>query len=142
MSYRGPGQRRSPIHSPLEAYRMLVGGDAGLDAEVQRQIVERGRSVNDLVRTQLARLLSSGRLSRADRERIELHQSSIRDLEVRLTCQADREQQAALERVGNMYSSTNGDEVLAAARLHMDVAAIAIACGATRSVSIQIGNGN
>lgn len=142
MSYRGPGVRRSPIHRPLEAYRMLIGGDAGLSAEAQRQIVERGRSVNDLVRAQLARLLGSGRLSRADRERLELHQSAIRDLEVRLTCQASAEQEAELERAGNIHSSTNGDEVLAAARLHMDVAAIAIACGATRSVAIQVGNGN
>ena len=142
ISFRSAGVRRSPIHNPLEAYRMLVGGDAGLDAEAQRQVVERGRSVNDLVRGQLSRLLARGELSRADRERLELHQSAIRDLEVRLTCQLDEEQQAALEGAGSLYNSSNGDSVLAATRLHMDVAALAVACGMTRSVAIQVGNGN
>ncbi len=142
MSYRGPGNRRSPIHNPYEAYRTLVGGDAGLSAEAQRQIAERGRSVNDLVRTQLSRLIARPELSRGDKERLELHQAAIRDVEVRLTCQLDEERQRALEGVGTMYSSTDGDEVLATVRLHMDVAALAIACGATRSVAIQVGNGN
>lgn len=142
ISYRGRAMRRSPLHSPLEAYRQLIGGDAGLSQEAQRQIAERGRSVNDLVRTQLSRLLASDTLSRADRERLELHQQSIRDLEVRLTCQLDAEREAALDRAGSAHSSTNGDEVLRAARLHMDVAAVAIACGVTRSVAIQVGNGN
>ncbi|HEY8427079.1 MAG TPA: DUF1552 domain-containing protein [Sandaracinaceae bacterium] len=142
ISYRGPGNRRSPIHNPYEAYRMLVGGDAGLSAEAQRQIVERGRSVNDLVRAQLSRLIARPELSRADKERLELHQAAIRDLEVRLTCQLDEDRERALEGVGSSYASTDGDEVLAAARLHMDVAALAIACGVTRSVAIQVGNGN
>lgn len=142
ISYRSSGNRRSPIHNPLEAYRMLVGGDAGLSAEAQRQIAERNRSVNDLVRSQLARLLSRSELSRADRRRIELHQSAIRDVEVRLSCQLDADRQAELEGVGTSYSSTNGDEVLRATRLHMDVAALAVACGVTRSVAIQVGNGN
>ncbi len=142
ISYRGPGNRRSPIHNPYEAYRTLVGGDAGLSAEAQRQIAERGRSVNDLVRAQLSRLIARPELSRSDKQRLELHQAAIRDVEVRLTCQLDEDRQRALEGVGSTYSSTDGDEVLAAARLHMDVAALAIACGATRSVAIQVGNGN
>lgn len=142
ISYRGPANRRSPMHDPYEAYRTLVGGDAGLSAEAQRQIAERGRSVNDLVRTQLSRLIARPELSRGDKERLELHQAAIRDVEVRLTCQLDEERQRALEGAGSIHSSTDGDEVLAAARLHMDVAALAIACGATRSVAIQIGNGN
>lgn len=142
ISYRGPGNRRSPIHNPYEAYRTLVGGDAGLSAEAQRQIAERGRSVNDLVRAQLSRLIARPELSRSDKQRLELHQAAIRDVEVRLTCQLDEDRQRALEGVGSTYASTDGDEVLSAARLHMDVAALAIACGATRSVAIQVGNGN
>ena len=142
ISYRGAADRRSPFHDPNEAYRNLVGGDAGLSAEAQRQIAERGRSVNDLVRTQLSRLMRRSELSRSDKQRIELHQSAVRDLEVRLSCQLDDERVRALEGIGAAYESTDGDEVLAATRLHMDVAALAIACGVTRSVSIQIGSGN
>ncbi|HJL16973.1 MAG TPA: DUF1552 domain-containing protein [Sandaracinaceae bacterium LLY-WYZ-13_1] len=142
VSYRGPANRRSAIHDPYEAYRTLVGGDAGLSAEAQRQIAERGRSVNDLVRSQLIRLQSRPELSAADKRRLDLHQSAIRDLEVRLSCQLDMEREAALEGAGSIYDSTDGDEVLAATRLHMDVAALAVACGVTRSVAIQVGSGN
>ncbi|MCB9591870.1 MAG: DUF1552 domain-containing protein [Sandaracinaceae bacterium] len=142
ISYRGAGDRRSPIHDPREGYMTLVGGDAGLSAEAQRQLAERGRSVNDLVRSQLARLMSTPQLSRADRDRIDLHQSAIRDIEVRLACQLPDDRVAELEGLGMAYDSTDGDEVLAAARLHMDVAALAIACGVTRSVAIQVGSGN
>lgn len=142
ISYRGPGDRRSPIHDPLEGYMTLVGGDAGLSAEAQRQIAERGRSVNDLVRAQLTRLMSTPALSRDDRDRIELHQAAIRDVEVRLACQLPDDRVAELEGLGRGFESTDGDQVLAAARLHMDIAALAIACGVTRSVAIQIGSGN
>lgn len=142
ISYRGPGDRRSPIHNPLEGYMTLVGGDAGLSAEAQRMIAERGRSVNDLVRSQLVRLMSSPSLSRADRDRIELHRAAIRDVEVRLSCQLPDDRVRELEGLGPAYDSTDGDEVLAATRLHMDVAALAIACGVTRSVAIQVGSGN
>lgn len=141
ISYRGPGNRRSPIHNPYDAYQSLVGGDTGLSAEAQRQIVERGRSVNDLVRSQLIRLQSSPALSSADRRRLELHQSAIRDLEVRLTCQLEEERVAALQGASTL-DQTLGDDVLARTRLHMDVTAIAVACGVTRSVAIQVGNGN
>jgi hypothetical protein len=142
ISYRGPANRRSALHDPYEAYLNLVGGDAGLSAEAQRQIAERGRSVNDLVRSQLVRLQSRPELSRADKERLELHQAAIRDLEVRLSCQLDEERLAVLEGAGSIYDSTDGDDVLAATRLHMDVAALAVACGVTRSVAIQVGTGN
>ncbi|MBX3272030.1 MAG: DUF1552 domain-containing protein [Sandaracinaceae bacterium] len=142
ISYRGPADRRSPIHDPREGYMTLVGGDAGLSAEAQRQLAERGRSVNDLVRSQLVRLMSTPRLSRADRDRIELHRAAVRDIEIRLACQLPEDTVRQIDGLGTAYNSTDGDEVLATARLHMDVAALAIACGVTRSVAIQVGNGN
>jgi hypothetical protein len=40
------------------------------------------------------------------------------------------------------HDGIDGDLVLRAARAHMDVAALAVACGFTRSVAIQVGNGN
>jgi hypothetical protein len=50
------------------------------------------------------------------------------------------EEEAALD--GAPTAETDGDVVLQMARLHMDVAAIAVACGYTRSVAIQVGDGN
>ena len=40
------------------------------------------------------------------------------------------------------FDSSDGDETLETARLHMDIAAIAVGCGFTRSVAIQVGVGN
>jgi hypothetical protein len=40
------------------------------------------------------------------------------------------------------HHSTDGDEVWLTTRLHMDIAVMAVACGYTRSVAIQVGNGN
>mgnify|MGYP006283693299 CR=1 FL=1 len=142
ISYRGPGQRRSALNNPWNAYQSFVSDGQSLPPDVQQAIAVRGQSVNDLVRAQLGSLMSMPRLSSADRARIELHQQSIRDLEVSLTCQLAEDRARALENEAPGFDSTDGDQVLATARLHMEVATLAVACGQTRSVAIQVGNGN
>lgn len=144
ISYRGPGNRRSAITEPLNAYQALTGGALGTasaapDATGSRRTL-RQRSINDLVRGQLRTLLARPELSSADRARLDLHLSSIRDVEISLACQLDEATERALSGVGDGLD--DGDNVLAVARLHMDVAVLAVACGYTRSVSIQVGNGN
>lgn len=142
VSYRGPGNRRSAIQNPWSAYQTMVGGDTGLTPEAQAKLVARRQSVNDLVREQLGALLGRPRLSQSDRRRIDLHLQSVRDLEVELTCHLSTDAEAQLQGASAGFNSTDGDQVLAAARLHMQVAALAVACGYTRSVAIQIGSGN
>ena len=143
ISYRGPGNRRSALTDPYNAYQALVGGGAGLpqpqDGESKRSL--RQRSINDLVRGQLSELLSRPELNSIDRRRLDLHLSSVRDLEVSLSCRLEQAAERALQS-GAESGSEDGDTVLAATRLHMDVAALAVACGYTRSVAIQVGNGN
>jgi len=145
ISYRGPGNRRSALTDPLNAYRALTGGalagaaTGGSDAAASKRSL-RQRSINDLVRTQLRGLLARPELSSADRSRLDLHLSSIRDVEISLACQLDEATERALSGVGDGLD--DGDNVLAVARLHMDVAVLALACGYTRSVAIQVGNGN
>lgn len=141
VSYRGPAERRSAL-DPRLAYETMVGQTGGLSLEAIEQLVHRNRSVNDLVRDQLQQLLSNPRLSSNDRQRLDLHLSSIRDLETALSCRMSQSQEMELDGVGNSYQSTNGDELLAAVRVHMDIAVLAIACGYTRSVAIQVGSGN
>ena len=142
ISYRGPEQRRGALHNPWNSYETMVGGDTGLSPEAQMQITQRQRSVNDLVRDQLTHLMSRPQLSSGDRRRLQLHLDAIRDLEVSLTCQMTADAEMALEGMSAGFDSNDGDLVLGAARLHMDVAALAVACGYTRSVAIQIGSGN
>ncbi|MEM1024832.1 MAG: DUF1552 domain-containing protein [Myxococcota bacterium] len=142
ISHRGRNARRSAINNPWNAYQAFVGVDGGLSPEAQERLRGRRESVNDLVRGQLQALLSRPELSAADRQRLDLHMSSIRELEVTLSCRMDEEAERAVEGAESFFDSTNGDEALATARLHMDVAAAAIACGWTRSVAIQVGSGN
>lgn len=142
ISYRGSGDRRSAINNPYTAYLNLIGGEAGLDPEAQRRLVQRRESVNDLIRGQLQRLLSDPSLSSADRQRLDLHLSSVRDLEVQLTCRLSEDQARMLENQSPGFDSTDGADTLRTARLHMEVAALAVACGANRSVTIQVGSGN
>ena len=142
ISYRAAGQRRAALHNPLDAYRAITGSTSGGTDEAQRLAGLRQRGVDDLVRAQMSRILSHPRLSASDRRRLELHRDSIRDVEVTLSCRMSEDQQRALEGAGTSYNSSDGDDTLAAARLHMDIAAIAVACGYTRSVAIQVGAGN
>lgn len=142
MSYRAPGQRRSALHNPWNAYQSFVSDGASLPAETQAAIAAKGKSVNDLVRAQMSTLMAHPRLSTLDKQRLELHLQTVRDLEVELVCQMTANNELTLQGEAPGFDSTDGDEVLQTARLHMDVAALAVACGQTRSVLIQVGNGN
>ncbi|UJR83328.1 DUF1552 domain-containing protein [Sandaracinus amylolyticus] len=142
ISYRGPAQRRAALNNPLDAYRAITGSTSGGTDEAARLSALRQRGVDDLVRGQMSRILAHPRLSTTDRRRLELHRDSIRDVEITLSCRMTADQERALEGAAPGFDSTDGDETLESARLHMDIAALAVACGYTRSVAIQVGNGN
>jgi len=141
ISYRGAANRRSALVHPHAAYLTMIGGGTGLNEEATSELSARNRSVNDLVREQLGTFLARTDLSARDRERLDLHLTSIRDLENTLACQMSESEERALDGLLG-YDGTDGDLVLEGARAHMDVAALAVACGFTRSVAIQVGNGN
>jgi len=140
ISHRGRNSRRTAEPSPLVAYQTMVGLSGSPDSETIAMIRARNKSVNDLVREELQDLLAMSDLSQGDRQRLDLHLSSIRDLEVNAGCRTTAEIEAEL--ADTKTSSTDGDVVQKLARLHMDVAALAVACGYTRSVAIQVGDGN
>jgi len=139
ISYRGPGDRRGPLHNPFNAYQTIMGVSG---EELSALLVERRKSVNDLVREQMQALMSDPKLSQADVDRLELHRASIRDLEGTLSCNLTADEEAALEGDSANYDTDDGNDLLAATRAHMDVAVLAVACGYTRAVAIQVGNGN
>lgn len=138
ISYRGPANRRAALHDPLLAYMTMMG----LDSNQIEELIARQASVNDMVRDQLQTLMASPKLSSNDVQRLQLHFDSIRELENNLSCNFEQDQLAIVEGLAPGYASDIGDEVLAAAKAHMHVAALAVACGYTRSVAIQIGSGN
>ncbi len=142
ISHRGAGQRHFAQNNPWNAYQAFVSGDSTLPPDVQERLRTRQQSVNDLVRSQMQRLLNRPQLSSADRDRLQLHFDSVRELELSLACRLSEDDERNLEDLAPGFNSSDGDQVLETARLHMDVAALAIACGHTRAVAIQVGNGN
>ncbi|MFP2924777.1 DUF1552 domain-containing protein [Pyxidicoccus sp. 3LG] len=142
ISYRSSGVRRAALHDPWTAYQTMIGGPGGLTPEAREQLLVRQRSVNDLVKAQLQQLQQRPELSASDRQRLDLHLSNVRDLEVALSCRMRADQELIFQQQAPGYDSTVGDEVLSTAKLHMDIAVLAVACGTTRSAVIQVGNGN
>lgn len=142
-SYSGPSVLRNPITNPKLAFQLLFpDGNPNTGNAANTKLADRRKSVNDLVRGQMTRLLASPKLSAPDRRRLDLHQSSIRDLEVTLACGYDEATASEIETGSNNFNASDGPTVIRITKLHMDVAALAVACGYTRAVSIQIGNGN
>jgi Protein of unknown function (DUF1552) len=151
LSYRKGGDRRVAESQPYNAYKALfglgtssptaAGGDNG-----QQKLADRRKSVNDLIRAEMKRLLSNAKLSKADRDRLQQHQDAIRDLEV------DMASAAACSLLGNdvldpmskiTKSQAESDAgVMSTAAMQFKVIALAVACGKVRAATLQIGNGN
>jgi hypothetical protein len=142
ISYRGAGQRRTAQHNPKSAYNLIVGGDTSLSPEAWAELVGRQKSVNDLVRGQLQSLLARPELSTSDRQRVDQHLTAVRDIELKLGCKLGENKELELAGADSFYNSSDGFNVVSTVKLHMDIAALAVACGYTRSVAIQVGSGN
>ncbi|WP_437942671.1 DUF1552 domain-containing protein [Sorangium sp. So ce341] len=139
LSYRGPKQLRAAERNPFNAYKKLFGlADVG--AEAQKALAERRASVNDLVRGEMRALMGRKDLSKSDRERLELHFDSIRDLEASLACELPPEEVAAMEAISPDVGRSENVETVA--RMQMDIIALAMACGVTRAATLQVGDGN
>jgi hypothetical protein len=142
ISYRAAGQRRAGLRNPWNAYQVITGGTGGLAPDVAAQVARGQKSVNDLVRGQLQELMGRPTISTADRQRLDLHFTAVRELEVALTCRLEQDQLQKIEAGSSVFNSVEHDDILSHTRLHSEVAALAIACGHTRSVCIQVGEGN
>lgn len=141
LSYRGPNDRRGAQTNPKVAFDDIMGL-VNLDEASAAAIATRRQSVNDLVRDQMQALMGRSDLSSDDRSRLDLHFSAIRDLEIRLAeCTAlDAATVDAINAIDGDHQ--NGDRVVEAAELHIDVIALALSCGYTHAVTLQVGTGN
>lgn len=137
LSYRGPKQLRGADNDPFAVY-MRMTGLSGMDSALVEQISTRRKSVNDLVREQLKQLLGRSDLSSADRRRLDLHMSSIRDVEVKLSCSLPEMRQRELDGV----NPVSGDNYVKVTEMHMDVIALSFACDYSRVATLQMGQGN
>ena len=155
LSFAGPEQVRAATQNPYTLYLELMGlampgGGMTPDGErAARLLAESRNSIHDLVRDDLTALMRSSRMSSADRQRLQQHFDSIRDIEIGMGGMGnDPEERCSLEGidVGRLEAyrqytydrATTTEETL---RLHMSLVALAFACNYRRTATIQWGDG-
>jgi hypothetical protein len=139
MSYRGAQQLRAAENNPYNVYMDLFGLN-NVDPEILAQLQKKRKSVNDLVRSDMQALLARKDLSKVDRQKLDLHFSGIRDLEIGLQCGLSDGEVADMQA---MSANSNDDDLFEdICHLQMDVIALAMACGKARAATLQFGSGN
>ncbi len=136
LSFRGSKDLVSGEISPFNAYKKIFGLVNGGPSDAK--ILLR-KSVNDYVKDGMKTLLSSSKLSAADTERLQLHMAGIRDTEKKIGMHLSDERIAQMEKGSNVNDYENNTiEVL---KMQLDLIALAIAAGAFRAITLQIGAG-
>ncbi len=148
ISYSGPGQAIAPINNPWNAYASLISLDAGAgqSEEARARLQQQRESVLDLVRAQFDRLERLP-LSTADREKLDLHFTSIREVEVQLSatglaCLDPDIDARARAYQGNDNLALEEAQYPAVADLMVDIYALALACDMTRVATLHFDRGS
>jgi hypothetical protein len=133
MSYAGAGKFVPPDDSPRNAFTRLFGDLAG-GAEQMERLRLRRQSILDGLGDELADL--HGRLGGEERVKLESHLASLREVEKGVQTPAGAGCQVPAEpaRVG-LYDNDVFPQV---AKLQIDMAVQALACGLTRVASVQL----
>jgi hypothetical protein len=147
VSYSAPGQIVAAESDPFRVYRAMMGMGATatpVNRDRASYAIRRRQSVIDLVRGEFQELQSL-RLSRADRQKIDRHASLVRDIEVQMTsnpdlvgCSLDPATVAQLDGLDRAQVEAN-ENFPASARLHGQLAVLALACRYTPAVVLQWG---
>lgn len=141
FSFNKGGVLRIGDNNPFNVYKRLVGM-TGMDPQMVDKIAQRRVSVNDLVRADLKALLARTDLSKDDRDRLDLHLTSVRELEVNTTMVSGPElDQVALMSVDGKASTDNAN-MEKVVRLFFDLIAFAFASNRVRTASLQVGGCN
>jgi hypothetical protein len=175
ISFDDSGKVRAATDSPYKLYQALMGiaqpagsgtgGTGGTGAEpppapvMTDWLLKRRQSANDLVKAELDSLRQSPKISAADKQRLDLHFSAIRDVEITMTggtggtggvvtplfgCTLDNIDTQGLSAMQSYRYNKNGlgtggmEHVV---ELHMQLVALAFACNHNRVASLQWGDG-
>ena len=144
ISYLGPGQPVSGENNPWLAYQDLMGLGS-MDSQSEDRLVVHRQSVLDLVREDLERLEAAD-MGAADRQKLDMHLSAIRDLENDMGNAGFIECALAPERIAELQALDPGTvahdtNFKAIGQMQMDLLAVALACGYTRAATLQWGSG-
>ncbi len=138
LSYSGSRELRGARNNPLAVYASLM--NVGSSPDLLLQIASRRKSVNDLVRVEMQELLSNPALSASDRQRLDMHFQSIRDLEVGMACELPAASVQGMQELAEIFEEN--EQRIKVADYMLELTAMAFACDATRTGTLQIGTGN
>lgn len=102
--------------------------------------VARRKSINDLIRGQTSTLLKRTDLSANDKQRLDLHLSSIRDIELSMVKTLGQPEIANLMAISGKHTTHENAEKVT--NLMIDLLAFALAGDMTRTATLQVGSGN
>jgi hypothetical protein len=158
ISWRGAGadQLRSGDQNPYTLYQKLMGlttttstgtgGTGGTTTDpVAMELAATRKSVNDLCKGELTSLMNNSALSSDDRQRLQLHFDSIRDLEIGMgnagmMCTQTGLDTTTLNSYKNFSFKTDG-MIETVTLMHMQLVALAFACNYNRVAALQWGDG-
>jgi hypothetical protein len=144
LSYRGPLDPVTSERNPWIAYQDLVGLSGGAQNPANQLLVQRRKSVLDLVSGRVD-MMRKRQLSALDRQKLDLHFQAVRDLEIGMeragvkSCELPGPRKGELEALD---AKRIGDEALFGpiGRMHLDVIALAFACDANRVATMMWGS--
>ncbi|MFT3713528.1 MAG: DUF1552 domain-containing protein [Archangium sp.] len=145
ISYTGDQQPVQGQNNPWVAFQDFMS--AGMpNGNAAQKAYDRRISVLDLVKTDMD-ALKGKRLSQKDKDKLDLHYTSIREVEMAMqqtglpACSLPDATKTELMglNAGSVGSDANYKQV---GRLQMDVMAIALACDHTRAATLQWNNGS
>lgn len=139
-AFREDGSLRIADNNPWNVFERLMGLD-GLDPKQAELIQKRRLSVNDLVRDEMRELLGRADLSAEDRRRLDLHFTSIRELETDTDAVVGPKlDEAALKAIDGEHTENGNME--AVVRLQLELIAFAFASDRVRTATLQVGGCN
>ena len=129
----------TPIFEPSAAFEAIFNGAApNADSNELIARISRRRSILDVVKAELSDLSSA--LGSEERQRLELHAESIRNLEMRLTDQLEDANRPPEDRTCQPPASLPNVDGLDKTALNLDMAVTAFACDLTRVAAIEFGH--
>lgn len=147
LSWTADGNPRSAEGNPFTVYSSLVSasGQVADAGAVAAAVLVRRQSAVDLARDELMRFRGRNNTSREDELRLEQHLSALRGIEAALdslatsTCTTDLLDVHGITAVGDTFRQDGMIEVVA--KLQLQLAAFAFACGSNRVATLQCGDG-
>jgi hypothetical protein len=146
ISYVAPGQQASPFQDPWKAFKDWVGAGTPVAATMVDRAALRRKSVLDLVKGEFDALKANTAVSKQDRDKLDLHFSSIRDVEMGMAaaglpaCNLPAARAAEIMAI-NPANVTLDSQYEKIGGMMMDIMALAMACDYNRVVTLQWGSG-